>query len=37
MASRKRKTVGQYIAERRARDADLAEEFDKLQFAAKMR
>jgi ribosome-binding protein aMBF1 (putative translation factor) len=37
MAARKRKTVGEYIAERRARDAEFAEEFDKLQLARKMR
>ena len=37
MAARKRKTVGQYIAERRARDADFAEEFDKLQLARQMK
>ncbi len=37
MAARKRKTIGAYIAERRARDVDFAEEFDKLQLARQMR
>jgi DNA-binding XRE family transcriptional regulator len=37
MAARKRKTVGQYIVERRVRDAEFAEEFDKLQLARKMK
>lgn len=37
MAARKRKTISKYIAERRARDAEFAEEFDKLQLARQMR
>ena len=37
MAARKRTTVSAYIAERRARDAEFAEEFDKLQLARQMR
>ena len=37
MAARKRKTVSDYIAERRARDGTFAEEFDKLQLARQMR
>ncbi len=37
MAARKRKTVREYIAERRARDVEFAEEFDKLQLARQMR
>ena len=37
MAARKRKTVGEYIVERRARDGEFAEEFDKLQLARQMK
>jgi hypothetical protein len=37
MAAQKRKTVSAYVAERRARDMDFAEEFDKLQLARQMR
>jgi DNA-binding XRE family transcriptional regulator len=37
MPARQRKTVGEYVAQRRARDAEFAEEFDKLQLAGKMR
>jgi ribosome-binding protein aMBF1 (putative translation factor) len=37
MAAKKRKTVSAYIAERRKRDAQFAEEFDKLQLARHMR
>jgi ribosome-binding protein aMBF1 (putative translation factor) len=37
MAARKRKTVSAYVAERRARDMEFAEEFDKLQLARQMR
>jgi len=37
MAARKRKTVSRYVAERRARDTEFAEEFDKLQLARQMR
>ena len=37
MAVRKRKTISEYIAERRGRDADFAEEFDKLQLARQMK
>ena len=37
MAARKRKTVSAYVAERRARDTEFAEEFDKLQLARQMR
>lgn len=37
MAARKRRTVSAYIAARRARDAEFAEEFDKLQLARQMR
>ena len=37
MPRRKRKRISAYIAERRARDAEFAEEFDKLQLARHMR
>jgi DNA-binding XRE family transcriptional regulator len=37
MAAQKRKTISKYIAERRARDTEFAEEFDKLQLARQMR
>ena len=37
MAAGKRKAVSAYVAERRARDAEFAEEFDKLQLARQMR
>ena len=37
MTARKRKTVREYIAQRYARDAVFAEEFDKLQLARQMK
>ena len=37
MAVRKRKTISEYIAERRGRDAELAEKFDKRQLARQMK